>query len=430
MRILILTDLYPPYFRGGYELQCKLHADELARRGHTIYVLTSMWRVERSTIEDNVHRLLHYNASLENLDPKRRVLDPLRLRRRCSQLTWALACRRNRAISYKVLDALKPDLVYVWNMYGVGADPVLAAQQRGIPIVFNLYDYWLADLRIQLELESSWLRRSYRAVLTGFRDLHGLDSKTILVCSRSMMQTHVDLGFPEQSIHIVPLGIPAELIIDIDDLPDSHQLDGGKVRLAFAGRVVAEKGPDVAIKAMAHLVEEMGVGNSSLDVIGTGPDRYARELKELAVALGLAGRVRFVGKLEHGQLLARYAEYDALLFTSRWAEPFGMTIVEAMARGLPVIATDCGGVPDIIADGENGLLVPPNEPRAVAEATARLMHQPDLARRIRSSAVWTVRERYTLERIVSQAEEHLQLAWLQSACKESRRHSLEAIANH
>jgi D-inositol-3-phosphate glycosyltransferase len=373
-----------------------------------------MWQVERATIEDNVYRLLQHNIPREDLDRKRRVLHPLGLRRRCRQFAWALACRRNRAISYKALDALKPDVAYVWNMHGVGADPVLAAQQRGIPIVFNLYDYWLADLRVQLELESSWLRRSYRAVLTGFRNLHGLDSRTILVCSRSMMQTHVELGFPEQSIHIVPLGIPAQLITNVDDLPDSHQLDGGKVRLAFVGRLVPEKGPDVAIKAMVHLVEEMGMGKSSLDVIGTGPEGYVRELKRLAAVLGLTEQVRFVGKLEHGQVLARYAGYDALLFTSRWAEPFGMAIVEAMARGLPVIATDCGGVPDIIADGENGLLVPPDEPRMLAGAIARLAQERDLMRRIRSAAVRTVSQQYTIERIVSQAEQHLQIAWQQA----------------
>ena len=407
MRILILSNLYPPHFLGGYELKCRLHAEELGNRGHEVFVLTSTWKVVKDTIEDGVHRLLHFQPIYLSLGTEKRLPDPLRLCRRYNQLKWAYACRRNYSITQRVVALLKPDIAYIWGMGYVSISPVLAAQEQGVPTVFRLDDYWLANLKADLCLEPNPLKRRYRAAIVGLRDLTRVDLSHMLVVSRWVMQRYVEVGFPEQNITVIPEGVPSRIILDVGDLPSLSKKDGDTVNLVFVGRLVPDKGPHVAIEALAYLVGQIGLRNIHLDIIGSGQSQYVKQLQDMTAALGLDNYVSFGGFLEHAQVLERFAGYDAVLIPSLWAEPLAGTIAEAMARGLPVIATDRGGTPEIISDGENGLLVPPDEPMMLASAVKRLVQDPALAQRIRRAALETVRDNYTHERIVDQTEEYL-----------------------
>ena len=111
-----------------------------------------------------------------------------------------------------------------------------------------------------------------------------------------------------------------------------------------------------------------------------GEDAYVAELRQLAQAEGVAERVHFAGF--QNDVATIMAGVDIVLHTSTHAEPFGRVVVEGMLAGRPVIATSGGGVNEIVADGENGLLVPPNDPPALAAAVSRLMKDQELARRI------------------------------------------------
>jgi len=409
MKILVLTNCYPPHYLGGYEVQCKLYVEELTRRGHEVHVLTSRWKAGRGTIENNVYRLLHYNPLDMNLRLKKGPSDPFRLLRRYNEFKWAVECRINSRITRRITSTMNPDIVYVWNMGGAAISPALAAMDLGIPLVFCLGSTWLSELKTELCLAPSFLKRRYRAAIVGLTDFGRIDLRHMLVVSKWLMQKYVELGFPEQNITVIPAGIPSHVIVNTDDLPDLPRNNEGKVRLAFVGRIHPQKGVDVAIEALAHLAADTTVGDIKLDIIGPARDDYMRKLGNLVTSLGLEGRVDFMGQMEHREVLSRYAEYDALLFTSRWGEAFGLTIIEAMARGLPVIATDCAGPRDIISDGENGLLVPPDEPLLLAQAVRELIRNAPLAQKIRVAALNSVRARYTHERLVEDTEDYLQM---------------------
>jgi glycosyltransferase involved in cell wall biosynthesis len=105
--------------------------------------------------------------------------------------------------------------------------------------------------------------------------------------------------------------------------------------------------------------------------------------------------------------MASYRQNHILLFPSIWVEPFGMAVIEAMAQGLCVIASDHGGPIEHITHGENGMLVPAEDPDAMAAAILRLAKNPDLAKRIRRAALRTVRNRYAFDTIADQIEEYL-----------------------
>ena len=407
MRILVVTDLYPPYFVGGYELKCKLHTEELVRRGHNVSVLTSNWGVvKKNVVEHNVFRLLHTGRNSRPMRLQKKMPIINRLRRRYDQLKRAFDCRKNYKIARNAVVAMKPDLVYAWQLDDVSIGPVLAAQEQGIPTVFRLDDYWLANLKKEICLDSDPLKRRYRAIINGVEDFNNIDFSHMLVVSRSVKKSYVGAGFVGQNITVMPEGVLSSIILENSEL--TYVENSNPFHLVYVGRLVHQKGTHVALEALAHLVSDLGISNIHLDIIGIGPDDYVEQLKNIAVELELNSYVDFVGFVEHQQVLAQFLDYDAVLIPSLWEEPLSGTIAEAMARGLPVIATDRGGNPEIIFDGENGLLVPPGDPVKLAYAIKRLMENPAMVRKLKQKALDTVRANYTHERIVDRVEEYFQ----------------------
>jgi glycosyltransferase involved in cell wall biosynthesis len=305
---------------------------------------------------------------------------------------------------------LNPDIVYAWHMENITISPVLAAQDEGIPTVFNIGDYWLSRLKAELCLEPNPLKKKYRAIILGLSNFNRINLKYILVNSRSLRRKYVELGFAENNITVIPRGILSDLILDGESFLNkskSHKDQKDDVKLVFVGRLVSEKGPDVAIKALAHAIHDMDIYNIHLDIFGTGTKEYLNKLQSIVATLQLGEKVHFSGQLEHQQLLKRYQNYDMLLFTSRWDEPFSTIILEAMARGLPVIATNTGSVSEVLTDGLNGLVVPKDEPIALARAIRRMIQENGLAQKVRLAALDTTRKKFTLAQIVDEIEEYL-----------------------
>ena len=170
--------------------------------------------------------------------------------------------------------------------------------------------------------------------------------------------------------------------------------------LAFAGRITRQKALDVTLDALAR------VDGVSLIVAGDGPD--LPEVRQAASDRGLDGRVRFLGALGRDDVLALFRAVDASVLSSSW-ENFPHTVVEALAVGTPVIATAVGGVPELVRDGENGLLVPAGDVEALAEAIRRLVTEPGLRERMAEAAAPSV-EHLDSERLYARVEEILRKA--------------------
>ena len=169
--------------------------------------------------------------------------------------------------------------------------------------------------------------------------------------------------------------------------------------LATAGRLTRQKALGDALEAVAR------VGAVSLVVAGDGPERPS--LERQASALGIADRVRFSGPLSRDQVLTLYRAADAALSTSAW-ENLPHSVVEALAVGTPVVATAVGGVPEVVRDGENGLLVPAGDVDSIAGAIGRLAGDEALRAALAAQAADSVAdlaETRVLERIVRIIEE-------------------------
>lgn len=168
-------------------------------------------------------------------------------------------------------------------------------------------------------------------------------------------------------------------------------------RVVAAGTLVAIKGHDILIKAFGKLASE----GSAFELVlaGDGPERS--RLQQLATAVGLGSRIKMLGPVD--DVPALFATAHLAVHPSR-SESLSNTILEAMAEGLPVVATDVGGTAEIVADGQNGLLVPPNEPSFLAAKIKELLESPSLREEYGSAALRVVSGRFDVGRVAAQYE--------------------------
>ena len=180
---------------------------------------------------------------------------------------------------------------------------------------------------------------------------------------------------------------------------------GGPVQLLLVGRLSPRKGTDVAVSAVAELIQ--GGADVELDLVGdvfTGYEWYSQQLKEQVAAAGIIEKVRFRGFCKDIKGFLEHA--DICLVPSR-QEPFGNVAVEAMLAGRPVIASRVQGLAEIVKHQENGLLVTPDDPAALASAIKQLVDDEPLARKLAEAGQRDAVDRFSVKRYESSLRSHL-----------------------
>ncbi len=162
-----------------------------------------------------------------------------------------------------------------------------------------------------------------------------------------------------------------------------------EIRLLYTGRISEEKGIDVLIKSLTMLENE----NIRLTIAGTGTSDMISSLRRLALRLGVSDKIEWTGFKEN--VFDAIAESDICIAPSKWREPFGLTIIEFMSQGKPVISTSNGAQKEIITDGIDGLLVEPDDPRALAEAIRTLSSDHNLRLELARHAAATFETRFS-----------------------------------
>jgi phosphatidylinositol alpha-1,6-mannosyltransferase len=186
-----------------------------------------------------------------------------------------------------------------------------------------------------------------------------------------------DLGVRDERIRVIGYGTdPARFRpVDVTALKDRLGV-GSRPLLVTVSRLVPRKGIDTVLRALARI--EARVPDVLYLVAGEGPDR--RRLELLSEREGVAPFVRFVGPVADDELSAWFSLGDVFVMPSRSdgadVEGFGIVFLEASAAGTPVVASFAGGIPDAVADGVSGLLVPPDDPERLAERVAELLTDP------------------------------------------------------
>ncbi|MGW8268725.1 MAG: glycosyltransferase family 4 protein, partial [Longimicrobiales bacterium] len=180
--------------------------------------------------------------------------------------------------------------------------------------------------------------------------------------------------------------------------------EGGPLRICTVAALIPEKGVGTLLEAVSRLT----VKDWTLSVAGEGPEEEG--LRALARELGIAEKVSFLGSRDDVPALLEGS--DVFVHPAIWEEALGYTVLEGLAAGCAVVASRVGGIPEVVRDGVDGILVPPGDPPALAEALETLAGSPDLRRRLGSSGRARVLDRFTVERNLSR-----NLDWLEAAAR-------------
>jgi glycogen synthase len=392
VRILAISNMYPPHHYGGYELSCRDVMERFEDNGHDVTVLTTTMRVPGV-------------ADPPGEDPTRirRELDfywrdhvlqsptlPRRIRvERANQQALARAMRE-----------VRPDVVSVWNMGAMSLGLLTTLVGGSVPLVYNVCDDWL-DYGPHLD---AWTRlfatrprlgaliaRATR-VPTTVPEL-GSTGTFCFVSERTRRHAKERTGaqFPRSTI--VYSGI------DGRDFPPRavRTALAWSWRLLFVGRIDERKGIETLVRALPLLPAD-----ATVDLVGQGDAEEINRLRAIAAELGVANRVSF-GSCDRSELRDRYVAVDAVVFPSTWDEPFGLVPVEAMACSTPVVASGTGGSAEFLVDGVNCVLFRVGDEVALAEALVRLADDSELRRSLVEGGLATAAD-LTIDRLAQTLE--------------------------
>jgi glycosyltransferase involved in cell wall biosynthesis len=287
---------------------------------------------------------------------------------------------------------LRPDIVHT-HTAKAGAVGRLAARLARVPrSVHTFHGHVLegyfspAVTRLFLRIERALAGHTDRIITVSPRLRHALLA--------------MGIGRPEQ-VEVIPLGLDLDRFLRASrgqtDLRGALQIPAGAPLLGIVGRLVPIKDHPTLFQALSLFPDASRAPH--LLVVGDGERREA--LRQLAHALGLAGRIHFLG-WRH-DLEAILGDLDVVICCSR-NEGTPVSLIEAMAAGVPVVSTDVGGVGDVVSHGETGWLVPAGDPAALAQGIERLLGDPELRHRLASAARPVALERHDVKGLVHRME--------------------------
>jgi glycosyltransferase involved in cell wall biosynthesis len=374
MRALLITDWMAG--SGGAESYITWVRDGLRAAGDEVRLLTS----SAGTAGDGSAEYRAYGTDLLVAQAFLQIVNP-----------FAVAEVR------RALREFRPDVAFV-NMFEHHLSPVILGQLRGVPTVLSLTDYksvcplgtkLLPDGRICSDKAGAvclrrscvslphWLRDQprYALIRSGMRRVN-----RVLTCSRWMQRVLASNGVAAEHL---PLPVP-EPRHGFRCAPAEEPL------FVFCGRLDAEKGLPLLLRAFARVRADLP--GARLRIVGRGPQRSM--LDDLTAALLLKEAVTFRGWVAPTEVERELEDAWALVAPSLWAEPLGLVAIEAIVRGVPVVASASGGLGETVQDGVSGLLFPNGDEAALAErldAVARGRAFPDhqlpaaLVRRMRET---------------------------------------------
>jgi len=328
MKIAIIVNFFPPKWIAGTEIATYHLAEHLAGRGNEVHIITSL---DDDLSEESSEKgfLIHR-------------LPVVRIRTLGMIFFWAAI--------YRTIKKIDPDLVHAQSL--IFAIPAcISKKMLKIP-----YVVWGQGSDVYLH---NWFMK--------------LVSKTIIINADSVIALTKDMKRVLQEIYsrdieVVPNGIDIE---ECQNRPHEHESVSPEKKIIFVGRLNPVKGVPSLLRAMKIVCEVLP--DAKLIIVGDGEER--EDLESLADSLGIRDRVDFVGRVPHERIPDYLCKADIFVLPSV-SEGFGIVILEAMACGLPIVATRVGGVPDIIEEGVNGFLVESGDFPEMANKILFLLDNP------------------------------------------------------
>lgn len=425
MRVLQIVHGFPPHGRGGAELYAESLATHLASRfGDAVTVLT----------REDVPQAPEFRVRTESRDGLELVWinNTFRSTRRFED---TYVNPRITAHAAQIIDTVRPDVAHVHHLTCLSTTIVDALARRGVPVVLTLHDYWLICHRGQLFDRTftrcagpgtmgcaqctggegrapitfawaRWLRRfegglppamRARVRAPAGRVAAGWGSEGAARATSLRRLTHMRERFGHVALALAPSShvrdrfvgagfVNAPIVVSEYGVAAGarHVRSGpgpSPLRLGFAGGLMVSKAPHLLVEAIAALP----AGSVAVDIYGAasayhGDDGYTRELDRRLAHPAVTRH----GPVAHADMPRVFAALDALVFPSVWEETSGIGAREALAAGIPVIASRIGGIPETVRHGVNGLLFDPGDAVDLARQIRRLIDEPHLLDHLRA----------------------------------------------
>lgn len=284
----------------------------------------------------------------------------------------------------------RPDVAHA-HFWMSGVATLLAANRQRVPSVQTFHALGVVKRRHQGARDTSPPERSWLEPLVARQS-----TWVTATCSDEIFEL-MRLGRDRSRMSVVPCGVDLSRFS-----PDGPSAQRGRLRRIVAvGRFVPRKGFDTMVEALAGVPDAELVVAGGPDRVGLGGDPEARRLRRIAVDRGVAERVRLFGAVSRADMPALLRSADVVACTP-WYEPFGMVPLEAMACGVPVVASAVGGLLDTVVHEVTGLLVPPKDPRALANAVNAVLRDPFTRAAFGAAGRDRARSRYSWDRIAAE----------------------------
>lgn len=406
LKVLVLSNRFPPDAEGGYEETCSDLVLELRNRGVDVAVLT------RSSLgypdESWVNRVLSYRSSADR---------SLLIRAADREIQDLKAAQ----VMY---NEFNPDVLYLWNLVGLSLTAV-AWLMRRLPSLCYVAEHWFTDWVRGVRLPDGYAQQLFflaNGKVPGLKALERWISEiaggalakkwinwtvplpTLVQYDSAFMlqEAQRNLVFPSIS-KVVHHGIRFERFPFRNPLPMSNS-----PRLLFVGRIVPSKGPHLAIESLPLIIQRYP--SATLTLVGPVTKTYRRDLERLAETKGVLSNIRFAGKVSRDDLPDLYHSHHLLIFPSEWKEPFGITLIEAMACGLPIVSSGVGGAAEAAPDGVGSLWFQPGDWKDLALRVVQLLSQEDQRELLAQTAFSYCKARFGLENMTSAVVQDFALA--------------------
>lgn len=370
MRILFVSNLYPPNVVGGYERLCHEVASAFVARGHDVAVLTSCYGgVPAVHPGQVVHQALQLLVEGDIYAPftgsaaRREVLS-----------------RANIGAARRVVAGFRPDAIFCWNMFGLDRSLLdFLVEKTGVPAHLMLTDNWLLQMA-----NPDFLGRYMQDQLSPRHvALPAVSNGRVTLPASAIFGA----GFMRDLYHAGGLAFARETVVHNGVRQPSRNpatirdraipIETGVIRLLVAGRNVELKGVHTAIEALGYLDRRY-----MLTIVGERPGvAYGDRLAALARAHGCTDRVDYREPVAESALFDLFQEHDIYLFPSLY-EPFSLTLIHALAAGIPTVASRVGGNTEIVHDGETGILFDAHDAAGLARAIESVAADPVLRTRL------------------------------------------------
>ena len=328
MYFALLSNIFPPHVRGGYELGCQSIARALVRLGHRVVVLTSasIGQLERTPYENDLQVRAIFEPVFEFEDSLNARLNGNSEWRRRRDDAFGGVLASNALSLARFLADSRPDVLWMFNPVGLGPVGILeAALTQPLKCVIHLMDD--VDGYIVQHPGSIPLEGRYRRLKS---------SISAISCSRKTLSDNEWMG-GYRSHRVIYSGV------DFDQIPcrpESATRPPEPCRVVYFGQVSESKGLLHILRAASHA----SAGSFKIDIIGRRDPTFETQMDREISALGLGEKVNLLGFMRREDLLLRLTDYDAAILLLSSREPFGYAPLEAAAAGLPVILNSGVGI--------------------------------------------------------------------------------------